>query len=98
MELIISICAAGIALYAVITQRQELSAQKEELHKSANALNMQTNLQVLASLLDAEIHLHNFNNKQQLDGGNQKKYAATNFKEIQRLKTEIKGVLKMDVS
>jgi len=100
MELLISVCAASIALYAVITQRQELSAQREELRKSANAneeaqkaLNIQTNLQALSSLLDAEIHLHNFNNDRQLDPDKQKKWASENFKEIKNLKKAIQEEL-----
>jgi len=100
MELLISLAAAGIALYAVLIQRKELSAQREELRKSADAndksqlaLNKQTELQALASLLDAEIHLHNFNNKQEVDAPNQKAWASNNFKEIKLLKERISKLL-----
>ena len=100
MELLISIGAAVIALYAVLIQRKELSAQREELSKSADAnnksqiaLNKQTELQALASLLEAEIHMHNFNNKQKINAEKQKKWAAKNFEEIESLKKQISKLL-----
>ena len=100
MELVISLIAAAIALYAVFVQRKELAAQREELSKSAIAndksqqsLNKQTELQALSSLLDAEIHLHSFNNKQELDPQKQKMWASKNFEEIKILKEKIRHVL-----
>lgn len=100
MELFISLIAAAIALYAVFVQRQELAAQRKELKKSAEAndkaqlsLNKQTELQALASLLDAEIHLHNFNNKQELNPEKQKKWASKNFEKINSLKERIESLL-----
>jgi uncharacterized membrane protein (DUF106 family) len=103
MELLISISAAVIALYAVFIQRKELSAQCEELRKSADAnnksqlaLKKQTELQALASLLDTEIHMHNFNNKQEVDAAKQKKWAAKNFEEIESLKKAIRKLLDDD--
>lgn len=100
MELFISLIAATIALYAVFVQRQELAAQREELKKSAEAndkaqlsLNKQTELQAPVSLLDAEIHLHNFNNKQELNPEKQKKWASKNFEKINALKERIESLL-----
>lgn len=96
MELLISIGAAGIALYAVLVQRNQLAAHREELRKSAEAndkaqrsLHRQMELQALSSLLDAEIHLHNFNNQQSINAAKQKKWASKNFDEIASLKQKI---------
>jgi len=96
MELVISIGAALIALYAVVIQRRELSAQREELkksaeanHKSQIALNQQIDLQALSSLLDAEIHMHNFNNKKEIDKEKQAKWAAKNLERINELRSKI---------
>lgn len=100
MELLISIGAALIALYAVVIQRRELSAQREELQKSAEAnhqsqiaLNQQNKLHVLSSLLDAEIHMHNFNNKKELAPEKQKRWAAKNLEKINDLQIEIEKLL-----
>jgi hypothetical protein len=39
--------------------------------------------------LETEIHLHNFNNKKQLEPEKQKKWAAKNFERISELKLQI---------
>ena len=57
------------------------------------ALTRQTEIQVLASLLDTEIHLQNFNNKQEINAGKQKGFAKKNFTEIELLKKKIGKLL-----
>lgn len=99
LELVISMGAAAIALYAVLIQRKELAAQRDQLSRSAEAnetsaieLNVQNQLQTLSALLDAEIHLHKHNDK----GGiseKQPKWASDNLNEILRLKSEINKLL-----
>lgn len=99
LELIISICAAGIALYAVLIQKKELKNQVQELNRTAEAneeaqkaLNKQVRLQSLSALLEAEIHLHEFNNKKEICS-EQKQWAKGNFEQIQKLKKEINEIL-----
>lgn len=63
LELIISLIATAIALYAVLIQKKELKNQVQELQKSAQAndlsqqsLNKQVQLQSLSTLLEAETY------------------------------------------
>lgn len=105
IELVVSLFAAGVALYAVTIQRRQLATQKKELEKQSQALeesaaannkaqqalNVQNRLQNLAALLDAEIHLHNFNNKGGIDP-NQPKWAKQNFNAIREIKDELSAI------
>lgn len=96
---IIALIAAVVAFISVLYQRQELKNQRHELEKTATAnqgameaLVKQNKLSALSSLLDTEIHLHQFNDK----GGvtkDQKKWASDNLKEITDLKKRIKDLL-----
>ena len=95
----IAIAASMIALCAVVLQRKELKNQILELKKTASAnegaqkaLEKQNKLQAYSSLLDAEIHLHNFNDK----GGvhaSQKSMARANLAEITSLKEQLKKII-----
>jgi glycyl-tRNA synthetase alpha subunit len=96
---------AGLAfiasIYAVFIQKKELANQREELRKSAEAneksqyaLNQQTELFALTSLLEVEMHLHEFNNKKTINVTEQTKYAAQNLEEIRSLKNKISALLK----
>ena len=74
-------------------QREELRRSAEANNKVQMALTRQTEIQVLASLLDTEIHLQNFNNKQEINAVKQKSFAKKNFTEIELLKKKIGKLL-----
>ena len=82
MEITISLIAILISIFTLAIQRYGIKKQDENQRK-------QSELQALTSLLNAEIHLHNFNNLQSINSDNQKKWAAKNFDEIMRLKNEL---------
>ncbi|RUM72156.1 MAG: hypothetical protein DSZ09_01945 [Sulfurovum sp.] len=99
-ELLLAIIAIIISISSVIIQKKELSAQREELSKTAKAneksqqsLNLQAKIQALSSQLNAEIHLHNFNNKKEINPEKQKKWATENFNKIQEIKQDIANLL-----
>ena len=74
-------------------QREELRRSAEANNKVQIALTRQTEIQVLASLLDTEIHLQSFNNKQEINAVKQKSFAKKNFTEIELLKKKIGKLL-----
>ena len=96
IELWLSILATFFAAYAVVIQRKELRKSTEANEKAQLALNTQNELQTLSSLLTAEIHLHNFNNKKEIDEIKQKGWAKENFDEISRLKIRIAEIISND--
>ena len=100
-SLVIALGAMIVSVVSVWLQRRELSGQREQLTRSAEAadraqeaLNKQNELQTLACLLNTEMHLHDFNNKGTVDTDKQKRFAKQNFERIRSLKKQLEELVK----
>ncbi len=98
--IVISGIALLVSFFAVVIQGMELRAQRRELQQtrvaneiSSRALIMQAELQAIATRIEAETHLHAWNNAQAVDESlplksreQKKRFAQDNFFKIQELK------------